>query len=99
MNPKTPLDWETISSRVTLETTPIHEPPPFGLASRMVARWREQQREAWMQRWGWWSLRAALTSACACVVVVLMHDQPQPEPKLLLEPPSSDWIHLPLTPP
>jgi len=92
------LDWETICSRVTLETTPIHDPPPFGLATRLVAHWREQQRESLMQSWGLWSLRAALASAAACVVIVLLHDQPS-EPKCLLEPPPADWITTPISTP
>lgn len=86
-----PTHWETIAARVTLHTTPAPEPPPLGLATRVVAQWRSNRREAALLRWSRWSLRTALASAALCTVLALLNHR-KPEPPVLLPTPSANFV-------
>lgn len=97
MNDHPPSKWETLVASVQVETQPAEAPAPFGFAVKVVARWREHQREAALQRWSLWSLRAALCSAAACVLLILSRQENAPE--ILLQPPAAGFITPPLTTP
>lgn len=90
--------WETLAAGISLETRPVEESAPFGFATRVVARWREQQREAALNRWSLWSLRAALCSATACIVLVVL-SQPEDAQEILFQTPAADFVTPPLSTP
>lgn len=83
------LDWNRV-----VEGLPARDPlpdatPPFGFSTRVIARWREARRDAALQRWARWSLRAALGSVAACTVLAFLSERrdtpiliPLPEPAL-----------------
>ena len=68
MNPQ-PLAWEAIAARVSVDTSPVAEEPPFGFATRVVTAWRVAQRDEGLRRWTRWSLRAALGSVAICALL------------------------------
>lgn len=88
--------WETIAAHVVADTTPVGEGAPYGFATRVVAGWREMRRNEALRRWSFWSLRAALCSVAVCGLVIFL-DSRENDSQLLVQPPSADFIALPLS--
>ena len=88
--------WETIAARIVSDTGPIPDGAPFGFATRVVAQWRQARRDETLRRWSFWSLRAALCSAAVCGLVVILTSR-ENESSILVQPPSADFIALPLS--
>jgi hypothetical protein len=90
--------WESIVAGIVSETAPVEDGAPFGLATRVVARWRQARRDEALRRWSFWSLRAALCSAAICGVVVILTSR-ENDSSILIQPPSAEFIALPLSSP
>ena len=88
--------WETIAARIVSNTAPIGDGAPFGFATRVVAQWRQARRDETLRRWSFWSLRAALCSAAVCGLVMVLTSR-ENESSILVQPPSADFIALPLS--
>lgn len=88
--------WEAIVAGITSETDPLGEGAPHGFATRVVARWRQAQRDEALRRWSFWSLRAALGSMALCGLVVAF-SYLKNDSSILVQPPSAEFIALPLT--
>ncbi len=86
-----PLDWEAIAARISCDTSPVAEDPPFGFATRVVAAWRVARHDDGLRRWTRWSLRAALGSVAVCALLVALGGWEKEAP-ILLMPPSASFV-------
>lgn len=92
-----PLTWDRIVSQLPPAAEEIHQHPPFGFATRVVAQWRAARRDEALNRWASWSFRTALASSVACALLVFL--QTGREKSILLPLPEPPQLtHLP-TPP
>lgn len=90
--------WESIVAGITSETAPLGDGAPYGFATKVIAQWRQAQRDEALRRWSFWSLRAALCSVAICAVVMVFSSR-ENDSSILVQPPSADFIALPLTNP
>lgn len=90
--------WESIAAGIASETGPVGDGAPFGFATRVVAQWRQTRRDEALRRWSFWSLRAALCSVTICGLVVVLSTR-ENDSSILVQPPSADFIALPLSNP
>jgi len=88
--------WERIAAGIASDATPIDESAPYGFSTRVVAAWRDMQRDEALRRWSFWSLRAAFCSVLLCGFVILLNSR-ENDSSLLVQPPAADFIALPLS--
>jgi hypothetical protein len=88
---KQSLEWESVVDRVSCETSPVAEPPPFGFATWVVSAWRVARRDEGLRRWTRWSLRAALGSVALCMLLLALSARDDDAP-ILLRPPTTDLV-------
>ena len=67
-----PLTWDRIVSQLPPTAEEIHQHPPFGFSTRVVAQWRAVRRDESLNRWARWSFRTALASSVACALLVFL---------------------------
>jgi hypothetical protein len=96
MKQKNSMKWETIAEVITSETAPIGDGAPYGFATRVVSQWRAARRDETLRRWSLWSLRAALCSTAVCGLVMMFSSR-ENDSSILLQPPSAEFIALPLS--
>jgi hypothetical protein len=88
--------WEEITAVMQCETAPLGDGVPFGMATRVVAQWRQSRRDEALRRWSFWSLRAALCSVTVCALVAILASNHN-DSSILIQPPSAEFIELPLS--
>lgn len=98
MKDHTPKKWESIVAGIVSETTPVGDGAPYGFATRLVAQWRQARRDEALRRWSFWSLRAAMCSVVVCGFVVFLAAR-ENDSSILIQPPSAEFIALPLSSP
>lgn len=88
--------WEAITAAMRFETAPLVDGAPFGMATRVVAQWRQSRRDEALRRWSFWSLRAALCSVAVCALMAILASNHN-DSSILIQPPSAEFVALPLS--
>lgn len=69
------LDWNRVVEGLPPRESSSDPAVPFGFTTRVIARWQAARRDAALQRWARWSLRAALGSVAACMVLAFLAER------------------------